>query len=304
MEILKQRDKPELLHYLQLLNKRMILPIDQKRSLYNLEKGFEGERYFDDQVEQYFSGEGLILNDVLLVINGTMIQIDTLIITAEGVRIYEVKNYQGNYDMQAGRLLTMSGQEVLNPLSQISRSLIKFSQLFKELKCDEAVKGSAVFVDPSFFLYHASQSDPIVFSNQIERHFSELSSIATHLNKNHQILAEKLLELHGKNVSYKKELPSCDYSALKKSLFCKECGSTDLKLTQRSCLCRKCQRITTIEESCLHNISELKYLFPEKKVTTASVYEWCGGQLTAKRIRQILKRNFSQKEKTAATHYE
>lgn len=105
MNILKERDEPKILKHLRLLNQRLDLTIDQKQYLYNLEKGFEGEQHCDEEVGEHVSGECLIINDLLLVINGTTIQIDSLMITAEEVKLFEIKNYKGDYTMQSDALL-------------------------------------------------------------------------------------------------------------------------------------------------------------------------------------------------------
>ncbi|WP_368646350.1 nuclease-related domain-containing protein [Alkalibacterium putridalgicola] len=304
MDILKEREKSKLLHHLQLLDKRMDLPIDQKRYLYNLEKGLEGERSFDALVKTQINGECIVLNDLLLVINGTTIQIDTLMITAEGVRIYEVKNYKGNYKIQSGRLLTLSGQEVLNPLAQLDRSLIKLKQLFHTLNVEINLMGQAVFVNPSFFLYNADINDAFIYSGQLINHLSEISKKMTHISKEHHLLAEKLMKMHTTEAAYEKELPAYDFPSLKKNVFCVACGSPDIKLTQRSSQCRQCLTKTTIEKICLKNIGDLKVLFPDKTLTTAVASEWCGERIGSKRMRHILKNNFKQKGRTSATYYD
>ncbi|MFK4998085.1 nuclease-related domain-containing protein [Bacillus sp. N9] len=88
------RKEPTELAVLKFLNNRMDLSDDFKRYYFNLQKGYDGERMFDSLTESLQS-ECLILNDLLLEINNTVFQIDTLIIFPETIYIFDVKNYEG-----------------------------------------------------------------------------------------------------------------------------------------------------------------------------------------------------------------
>ncbi|OJF90963.1 nuclease-related domain-containing protein [Alkalibacterium sp. 20] len=204
MHLLKIRQKSQLLHGLQLLDQRMNLSDQDKQYLYNLEKGLEGEELFDAYVKKYLYGEVIILNDLLLTIRGTTIQLDTLMITTEGVRIYEVKNYKGSYEMQSGRLVTISGQEISNPLSQLNRSLIKLRHLFNEWEVSETVDGVVAFVEPSFYLYNADPADPFVFPSQLALHFLTFNKNMTRLSKSQHFLAKKLIQANQTSASHEK----------------------------------------------------------------------------------------------------
>src|SRR5699024_8240827 len=89
MLVVKRRYQSVNLSILTALNKRMELHHEEKQYLLNLEKGFEGEKQFDRLVEQ-LTCEGLVLNDLLLTINGTTCQIDSLIVTANTLYLYEI----------------------------------------------------------------------------------------------------------------------------------------------------------------------------------------------------------------------
>lgn len=198
----------------------------------------------------------------------------------------------------------MSGQEVLNPLAQVNRSLVKLKQLFIQLQIETELAGAAVFVNPSFHLYNADAADAFVFPGQLPNHLRSISKKATHLSKEHHWLAEKLLDLDKRHTPYEKELPTYDFQTMKKLLNCPVCGSQNVKLTQRSSCCGNCQHLSSLDSLCLSTIADLRSLFPDKKLTTALVYEWCGGRIGNKRVRQVLKRHFKQKGRTTLTYCE
>ncbi|MDY0394194.1 nuclease-related domain-containing protein [Virgibacillus halophilus] len=88
--LVKKRTKSKELFILELLNKRMNLERKEKQRYFNLKKGFEGEMRFDDFIEK-LQCECLILHDLLLEVNHTMFQIDSLLIMQKQLYIYEIK---------------------------------------------------------------------------------------------------------------------------------------------------------------------------------------------------------------------
>lgn len=303
MQVLKSRQKSQLLSTLQLLEKRTHLSDEDGQYLYSMEKGLEGEELFDTQVKKYLKGAVVVLNDLLLTIKGTTIQLDSLMITERGVMVYEIKNYKGGYDLQSGKLLKINGQEILNPLSQLNRSLVKLRQLLNDWNIDEKVEGAVMFVEPSFHLYNADPSDPFIFPTQIQDHFSSANDKMNRLSKTHHLLADKFLTLNQMEAPYQKQLPVFDYPSLKKGLACHSCGGFNLERTQRSCLCKDCALKVSLEATLLKNIEDLLTLFPDEKLTTALIYDWCGGALNFRRIRRTLKNNYTAMGKTTGTYY-
>lgn len=92
--IYKPRKKPQELRMLATFNPRWKV----KQHYINLEKGYEGEIHFDALIET-LEIDALILHDLLLKLNSTTFQIDSLILTAEAIFCYEVKNYDGTMSM-------------------------------------------------------------------------------------------------------------------------------------------------------------------------------------------------------------
>jgi hypothetical protein len=87
----KPRTEREEIAILRSLNARMKLPDDDKRNYLNLKKGFEGEVKFDSLTEK-LDCDCLILNDLLLEVNKSKFQIDTVVIQ-DTLYLFDVKNY-------------------------------------------------------------------------------------------------------------------------------------------------------------------------------------------------------------------
>lgn len=304
MKIAKNREKSKLMIGMEYLNRRISLTEKDKRLLLNLEKGFDGEKEFDKKIETYLCNEIIVLNDLLLVNNGTTFQIDSLLITSDTIYIYEVKNYSGNYLINSRELMTSNGTEVNNPLLQRKRIEHNILSLLKEWGLKYKVEVNVVFINSAFTLYQARIEDPIILPTQIKNHFLEINNTSRLLTKNNLLLANKLTRLHNSSLAFQKQLPNYDYKDCKKGLFCSKCGAFDLALKQRSCLCKNCDQDSSVEETTLKNIEEFIFLFPEKKLTTQIVSDWCGNMVTLQRIRKILKKNFMIVGINKSTYYE
>lgn len=80
--LLKRRSESAELMAMRYLNRRMELTDKEKLHYINLEKGYEGEMRFDLLTENLLE-ERYIINDLLLEVNNSYFQIDTMIIYRE-----------------------------------------------------------------------------------------------------------------------------------------------------------------------------------------------------------------------------
>jgi hypothetical protein len=118
----KSRKEKDELIILRSLNARLLLSEEEKKTLYRLEKGYEGEVMFDLLTEQ-LPDEKLILNDLLLEVNGTKFQIDTTLITQDKIYLFEVKNFEGDYDYNNGNFESHYGNEIIETLPRFPLSI-------------------------------------------------------------------------------------------------------------------------------------------------------------------------------------
>lgn len=304
MEILKERERSHLLKGLTYLDKRLELNGTDKRYLINLQKGYNGERLFDEIVNKVLDKEVIVLNDLLLVSKGTTFQVDSIIITSHTLYIFEIKNYSGKYIRNSDGLSTIQGQDVANPLIQLSRMESFINQLLKDWSSTSKVEANVMFINPTFSLYNAKVDDPILLPNQIESYLEDLNSRSRLLSKEQHYLANRFRKLEKKDAPMQKQLPYYSYDELKKGLSCKNCGSFDLLITQRSCCCKACFFKSSVAEVILENIEEMQFLFPELKMTTTTVNEWCGDIIHFRKIRKILKDNYIATGTTSGRIYE
>lgn len=304
MNILKERKKSELLRGLDSLNSRFNLPIEVYRYYQALKSGLEGEMIFDSLIEESVKSEGIILNDLLLSVNGSTIQIDSLLLTPEMIYLYEIKNYRGSYVLESDHYRKVDGFEIPNPKNQLNKTLALMSQLFKQWNVTTPLSGAVIFINSCFTLYGAVPDEQIVLPSQLAAYVVGLNRQKNRIPHPIRMLANRLIEHHQHEAPYQKKLPLYEWDELKKGLTCGSCRSFDLKLTQRSCLCNDCLNLTSRQENFLNNVEELKILYPNEKLTTVLVYNWLGGQVTKDSLKNSLSKHYQQHGKTKSTHYE
>lgn len=285
----KFRNEPTELLILKSLAIRMNLSEKVKQHYSNLKKGYEGELQFDCLTEN-LQCECYILNDLLLKWNNTLFQIDTLIITSEMIYFFEVKNYEGDYYYDQERLYKKPKSEMNNPLIQLSRSESLLRQLIQNIGFNIPIYASVLFINPEFTLYQAPLNKPIILPTQVKRYLKNLNKLSSKLDKKHKLLAEKLNSLHIKNFPFT-SLPPYHFEQIEKGITCKKCASFSISIEGKKCICMDCGNKELATAAVKRNVEEFKLLFPNQKITTNIIYEWCKVINSKKRVKKILEKN-------------
>lgn len=298
----KPRTKPKELTILELLNKRIGLTSKDKQHYVSLKKGYEGEIKFDSLTEK-LQCECLILNGLLFEVSNTSFQIDTLIIMQDKIHLYEVKNLEGEYYYENGKLYKKPRYEILDPLDQLSRSGSLLRQLFHNLGSKPQIDPSVVFIHPEFTLYQAPMDKPIMLPTQVKSYIKYLDTIPSKLTMRHKKLADQLVALHQTDSRHSK-LPIYEYDQLKKGITCSQCQSFSVSVYKRKCVCHKCGYQKSVAKAVIRTVKEFQILFPEKRITTNIIHDWCKVVESKKQIRRVLAANFNAVGEKQWTYYE
>ena len=290
----KEREKSYNLLMMESLSIRMELTMKQQYYYQNLLRGYKGERRFD-KLTVKLEGNYLVLNDLPLKVDGRYFQIDTLIIGAKSVGVYEVKNYKGEYIFKGeGLYIASTDKNILSPFNQLERLVTSIRQVLAELGVHLPVSGFVAFVDPDMCLYQAPYRPELLLPGKLEKHLAQVASQGAPLTTKHHDLALKLCERTVLEPPYK-DLPEYTYELLKKGVACAECGSFQVALPSgksRYCVCEKCGHQESVTKTICRLVDEYRRLFPERMITSTAIYEWCGGLFTKKRIRGVLGKYF------------
>ncbi|WP_319418059.1 nuclease-related domain-containing protein [Virgibacillus necropolis] len=255
-----------------------------------MKKGYEGEVLFDELTEK-LQCECLILNDLLLEVNNTYFQIDSLIIMQRKFHLYEVKNYEGDFYYESDKLYKKPKMEVINPLHQLSRCESLLRQLLHSHGFNPQIVASVVFINPQFTLYQAPIDKPIIFPTQLIQHMENVNEITSKLTEKHKKVADQLLSLNITDSPHKK-IPPYYYDKLQKGVTCPQCHSFAITVAKRICICNDCGSKESVTNAVLRTVNEFQILFPNEKITTNIIHDWCQVVQSIQRIRKILVSNF------------
>jgi hypothetical protein len=85
---------------------------------------------------------------------------------------------------------------------------------------------------------------------------------------------------------------------------CEVCDSFSIYVNGKICKCGDCGHEELITAAVLQNVSEIRLLFPEMKITTNLVFDWCGVIELKRTIKRILIKNYKQIGVRQWTYYE
>lgn len=296
----KERSIPAELVILRILNYRTVLSEKEKLQLSNKEKGYAGELKFDSLVRDL---DTLVINDLLLDVGDTVFQIDTLIIYTERIYLIDVKNFEGEYCYDNGIFKTITGSEKKDPMLQLNRCHSALRQLLQKYRYKLPVEASLVFINPEFTLFQPSQNPQITLPSQVNSFIKKLYKTPAKLSDKHHKLADTLVSLHRTENPYLR-LPKYHYDSMEKGMTCGSCHSFNVSVSITKITYMECGFEERVESAVLRNVEELKILFPDIKITTNLVFEWCKVITPKKKIRRILSKKYTIKGHGKYTYFE
>lgn len=288
--IIQERPEPLDLLIFKMLLARMDLSENDHANYVVRQKGYEGELKSDEWLKG-LTDHWLVLHGLLLKYDGSEFQIDTLIIAYEKIYILDVKNYEGDYFFDGEKWFTKTNPNMKNPLHQLERCETLFRKLLLKLGYNYPIESHLVFNHPEFHLYTTTINLPIVFPTQLNRFLKKLNSRPVKLNQRYHNLAHQLASLHILESPYTR-VPPYNYQDLRKGNLCSKCCTFSTMNNKNKLVCDRCGSIKSVDDSVLRNVKEFVLLFPDRKITTNGIYEWCGGVVSKKTVRRILLNNY------------
>jgi hypothetical protein len=301
-EIYKSRTEPKLLTILRVLKTRGSLNEEDEKYLQRLDKGYQGEREFD-LLTSRLQSDCIIINDLLLEVNNSEYQIDTVLIYIDTFFIIDVKTMEGDYSYSPEALKTINGGEYKNPLHQLQRSKTLLKQLLHKLGYDVNIVGYVVFINPEFTLYLSPPDLPFVFPTQLKKFLQKLEAKPSRITNTHKKIAKTLVSHHKKESNNARKL-IYEYKFLKKGGTCYNCCSFSLLEKGKLLVCQDCGSQEVPSATIIRMAEEISLLFPDRKITTKEVYEWTGGMISKKRISRTLRQSYKMKGFGQWAYYE
>ncbi|WP_160112595.1 nuclease-related domain-containing protein [Salicibibacter kimchii] len=299
MKKIKEREPSTELKVLRLLNP--IMKLSDYQHYLNLEKGYIGELKLDEWLDGLLNN-CLVVNDLLLEHKGKIFQIDSLVIFQSIIYVFDSKYHEDDFYLDANKWKTLAGKEITNPQPQMERADSLLSQLLQQrLNVNIPIESFLVFTHPEFYLYNDPPTLPAIFPNQFHRFMKKMNSMTSKLNRSHESLAEQLVALH-LNESPHTRLPEYDYEQLKKGVVCGECASFMIE-RGRVWVCAGCGCKEYAQIAIIRSVEEFKLLFPDRKITSATIREWCAVKGDRKKIIRTLNNYFKRIGQGPASYY-
>lgn len=294
---------PYALRVLEGLNSRIRLETEDKWYHYALKKGYKGELCWDEKIER-LRCDCIHLKDLDLKVSRNKFQIDSLLITAHTIYIYEIKNYEGEYILKNGELINYkTRKEIINPAIQVQRTASLLRQLIARMGIRMEVQAYVVYINPGFTLYQEKPQETYLFSSMLNKYLEDLESGKGLLTPKHHDLKEKLIDIN-KPEHFTDDLPNYTYESLKKGLFCSQCSFEIPEFTGRMCICPNCNYKEQATAAILRHIEDFCILFPEKKLNKRTIVDWCKHIPSNYTVNAILKKNYKVRGGRRFRYYE
>jgi hypothetical protein len=297
--IFKKRNVPKELQLLRALRPRMNFTEEEESYYQYKEKGYLGEVNFDKWADPL--KDMIFLHDATFTVHNNHFQNDSLGITAGTLHIFEIKNFEGDYLIKKDKWHSPKGNAVKNPLLQLEKAETLINQLVKSMGWRIFVKPHLVFVHPEFHLYDVPSTLPIVYPSQLMRFREKLQQQSSKPTRPDIQLAEKLCSLLKDDLPYT-SVPAFTYEGLRKGIVCPGCG-VFYGSVQTTLICKNCGKREKCTEAVLRSVREFRLLFPNLKMTTNTIYNWCGTFKDIRTIQTVLRTNFTLKGHGKSAHY-
>jgi len=236
-----------------------------------------------------------IVSDLLLEKNNSSYQIDSLLISQKTIYLFEVKNFAGDYYIEKDAWYNKSGIEIKNPFDQLKRNESLLRRLLHDFSLNSTitVEPYLIFINPEFTLYQTTLHLPAIFPTQLNRFIDKLKtkSKSSKLNRTHQQLAEQPVSLHLTKPPIS-HIPEYKYDQPKKGIICGSCCSYVSKIIENKVVYHVCGYRESADSTILRSVEEFVLLFPDRKIMTNDIFEWCQIIKSKKTIRRVLKKNF------------
>ncbi|MDO5359990.1 MAG: nuclease-related domain-containing protein [Jeotgalicoccus sp.] len=273
------------LAYYRALKRRVTLSAIDARNLLAEEKGYAGECTYDRIFDEVGHDSVLVFRDIYLGIEGRVAQYDSLIVSNDGIVVNEIKNYSGNYRYDKGTWYIGKSPVSDDALSQLRRAVGKLVKLRYQVRGKFNISGKVIFPNIEFRLQSIDDElwDNVVLRSGLRSYLSQFQNM--HAGR----AAEDIAELIRNHIVPNTYFDKCaDFSAVRKGLYCSECGGFELENRKYHLVCESCGSKETKETHILRAISDYKALFLNEKLTKRKFQEFIDYQVSRKTVFRLL----------------
>lgn len=283
--IIHQRKIGKELLYWRALSRRMELDKESRKTLEIHERGYQGELTYDNVYDEHLN-HLYVFRGIYLKVGNSVLQCDALMVSDHGLIVHEIKNYSGNYNYENEKWFVRNFQISEDPLSQLKRTTNKLLKIGYKQNMNFTIEGKVVFPNIDFAL---TSTDEIVWSNiimrnQLKRHLIGFKDYPVTQNA---VQVAEIIQSHIIDDPFFNAV--ADFDQLKKGVYCRACGSFDVRKSKFHFKCNTCNHKDTIHTVILSAISDLNILFNKQNITRNQVWLLLDKQIARSSISRVLK---------------
>lgn len=262
------------------------------QNLKRLSAGYAGECEFDDWILNYGRPHWKIFKDIWIDAGGTT-QIDTLIVTGEGIHVFDVKNYSGTLEYVEGKWFSGGKRLGKDIFIQLKRSMEKVNLMHYRIGRPGGLYSSIVFINEHNDVKIVDDVDiEVVMRNDIKR---KIHNIADEERWNENLDIGKVASAIEKFIipcPYKpRELDEAESGRVRSGICCEKCSGFDVAVHRYHVRCG-CGHAESKEKAVLRTICEYGVLRHERELKLEDVHQFLGGVISKIRLSEILRKYF------------
>ena len=304
--MLRTPSKSLLLQKLESANKRIPLTPSQSSQYIRETAGYDGEMFLSQYLNESLENDHIALYGLHLEDNQKEFQIDCLLILQDEIYVIEVKHYRGEYEVVRNDWRNIhNGYLIETPLVQLNRAKRLLENFLKKMQVNLKVNEVLILTNEDFILFKSDHSRNVIMRQQLRRFVNQLNSRHSNLSDWHVNVSEKLISRHIIESKYQQKL-EFDFELMKKGMRCDECDGwlgTTRKYSRKNLYCMTCESKVDLETAVLKCINEYQLLFPKRKITVNTIFEWSGECVSCHMIRKVLNKYYIPVGTTKGKYY-
>lgn len=293
------RKKSKKQQWLEVMQYRRELTVIERKDLVRLTKGFAGERRMDQLVAEFLGGKVVVLDDLTIEYQGTLVQIDKIIITATTIFVIDMKNYSGKYIFRDNNWYCGNQLLTSNILEQLRRAVRAIVGILRDHRIYLQVTGVLAFVGLEATV---SVESPIT---EIVLQYGDIARWLYQLNQNQSFWEYPNCEEVIRN--YQVESYPCEFKAdlaeLKPGICCPKCHQMNMVEHWYKLSC-SCGHLEAKKIGYLRTVSEYGVIFHDKDIRRKDLRIFFGPQVNDRYLKRLLAEYFHlNKKKSKASGY-
>ncbi|MEY8291801.1 nuclease-related domain-containing protein [Carnobacteriaceae bacterium 52-44] len=238
MEFSRDSNKlSSLLDFTRISHRRQLIdPKEGEYTLYRLEMGELGEQRVLNFIKKYGNKHWIVIRNLWMDYYGSY-ESDIILMTKHAIYVFEVKNYEGNFEYEDGQCRINGNLYGSNCVFQAERAHINLQNICRKISPSIPVKGALIFIGEhnQVSIHSKVNNIQIIMRNQLRDYIRQIAkdeamSKTTPINV--QKMIKKFEELEIINPYGPKAFQPSELTKAKKGICCAKCGSFSLEISK------------------------------------------------------------------------